>query len=103
MWEGGGTGARRGRVQNHIVTWTHRPNVPSTHLFVSVLRHADMLTRNSTVLVPPRVPLLLQIIDGTILCVHGGLSPEIRTLDQIRVIARAQEIPHEGAFCGESL
>ena len=33
------------------------------------------------------------------LCVHGGLSPEIRTLDQIRVVARAQEIPHEGAFC----
>lgn len=30
---------------------------------------------------------------------HGGLSPEIRTLDQIRVVARAQEIPHEGAFC----
>ena len=29
----------------------------------------------------------------------GGLSPEVRTLDQIRVIARAQEIPHEGAFC----
>jgi hypothetical protein len=27
------------------------------------------------------------------------LSPEIRTLDQIRVVARAQEIPHEGAFC----
>ena len=27
------------------------------------------------------------------------MSPEIRTLDQIRVIARAQEIPHEGAFC----
>jgi hypothetical protein len=34
-----------------------------------------------------------------VLCVHGGLSPEIRTLDQIRVVARAQEIPHEGAFC----
>lgn len=32
---------------------------------------------------------------------HGGLSPDIRTLDQIRVISRAQEIPHEGAFCGE--
>ena len=39
------------------------------------------------------------VIDGKVLCVHGGLSPEIRTLDQIRVIARAQEIPHEGAFC----
>jgi diadenosine tetraphosphatase ApaH/serine/threonine PP2A family protein phosphatase len=43
-----------------------------------------------------------QIIDGDVLCVHGGLSPDIRTLDQIRVLSRAQEIPHEGAFCGES-
>ncbi|KAK9458500.1 Metallo-dependent phosphatase-like protein [Lipomyces oligophaga] len=42
---------------------------------------------------------LAAIIDGQILCVHGGLSPEIRTLDQIRVVARAQEIPQEGAFC----
>jgi len=39
------------------------------------------------------------IIDGKILCVHGGLSPEVRTLDQIRIIRRNQEIPHEGAFC----
>ena len=31
---------------------------------------------------------------------HGGLSPDIRTLDQIRVLSRSQEIPHEGAFCG---
>jgi diadenosine tetraphosphatase ApaH/serine/threonine PP2A family protein phosphatase len=42
-----------------------------------------------------------QIIDGEVLCVHGGLSPDIRTLDQIRVLSRAQEIPHEGAFCGK--
>lgn len=39
------------------------------------------------------------IIDGEILCIHGGLSPEVRMLDQIRVISRAQEIPHEGGFC----
>ncbi|KAK6824635.1 protein phosphatase [Apiospora arundinis] len=43
--------------------------------------------------------VLAAIVDGEILCVHGGLSPEIRTIDQIRVVARAQEIPHEGAFC----
>lgn len=42
---------------------------------------------------------LAAIVDGKVLCVHGGLSPEVRTLDQIRVVARAQEIPHEGAFC----
>jgi diadenosine tetraphosphatase ApaH/serine/threonine PP2A family protein phosphatase len=34
-----------------------------------------------------------------VLCVHGGLSPEIRTVDQIRTIDRVQEIPHDGAFC----
>jgi serine/threonine-protein phosphatase 6 catalytic subunit len=39
------------------------------------------------------------LIDGTVLCVHGGLSPEIRTLDQMRSIDRLQEIPHEGPFC----
>jgi len=42
---------------------------------------------------------LAALIDGKVLCVHGGLSPEIRTLDQIRIIQRNQEIPHEGAFC----
>jgi len=42
---------------------------------------------------------LAAIVDGRILCVHGGLSPHIRTLDQIRTIQRCQEIPHDGAFC----
>uniref|UniRef100_A0A182QZW9 Serine/threonine-protein phosphatase n=1 Tax=Anopheles farauti TaxID=69004 RepID=A0A182QZW9_9DIPT len=39
------------------------------------------------------------LIDNEVLCVHGGLSPEIKTLDQIRTINRDQEIPHKGAFC----
>ncbi|KAG5617842.1 hypothetical protein H5410_017666 [Solanum commersonii] len=42
---------------------------------------------------------LSAIIDGTVLCVHGGLSPDVRTIDQIRVIDRNCEIPHEGPFC----
>lgn len=42
---------------------------------------------------------LCQLMDEQILCVHGGLSPDIKTLDQIRTIERNQEIPHKGAFC----
>lgn len=26
------------------------------------------------------------VVDGRVLCVHGGLSPELRTIDQIRTI-----------------
>lgn len=39
------------------------------------------------------------LIDEQVLCVHGGLSPDISTLDHIRLIDRNQEIPHKGAFC----
>ena len=39
------------------------------------------------------------LIDNSIFCIHGGLSPDIRTLDQIRLIERNGEIPHDGPFC----
>ncbi|XP_065209634.1 serine/threonine-protein phosphatase 6 catalytic subunit [Planococcus citri] len=39
------------------------------------------------------------IIDNQVFCVHGGLSPDLQTLDQIRSIERNQEIPYKGAFC----
>jgi len=39
------------------------------------------------------------LIDEEILCIHGGLSPDIKTLDQISLIDRNQEIPQKGAFC----
>lgn len=42
---------------------------------------------------------LAAVVDGKILCVHGGLSPQIRTIDQIQILERVQEIPHEGAYC----
>eukprot|EP01133_Synstelium_polycarpum_P013440 gene13440-15839_t len=42
---------------------------------------------------------LSALVDGKIFCVHGGLSPSISTLDQIRAIDRKQEVPHEGPMC----
>ena len=39
------------------------------------------------------------VIDGRVCCVHGGLSPNIVTLDQIRTIDRKQEVPHDGPMC----
>jgi len=42
---------------------------------------------------------LSALIDDKIFCVHGGLSPSISTLDQIRTIDRKQEVPHDGAMC----
>jgi serine/threonine-protein phosphatase 4 catalytic subunit len=42
---------------------------------------------------------LSAIVDDRIFCVHGGLSPSINTLDQIRTIDRKQEVPHDGPMC----
>lgn len=36
------------------------------------------------------------VINDEIFCVHGGLSPSIHSIDQIKIIDRFREIPHEG-------
>jgi len=42
---------------------------------------------------------LAAVVADRIFCVHGGLSPAISTLDQIRMIERKIEVPHEGSMC----
>ncbi len=42
---------------------------------------------------------LAALVEGKLFCVHGGLSPYISTVDQIRLINRKMEIPREGVFC----
>ena len=36
------------------------------------------------------------IIDGKILCMHGGLSKELDKLDQINSIVRPTDVPDKG-------
>mmetsp|Transcript_65513 Transcript_65513/g.189882 ORF Transcript_65513/g.189882 Transcript_65513/m.189882 type:complete len:304 (+) Transcript_65513:133-1044(+) len=39
------------------------------------------------------------IIDDKIFCVHGGLSPEVASIEQIRKIARPTDVPEGGMVC----
>jgi len=39
------------------------------------------------------------LVEGEIFAVHGGLSPSINTLQEIRFIDRKKEVPHDGAMC----
>ncbi|EER19289.1 protein phosphatase PP2A, putative [Perkinsus marinus ATCC 50983] len=42
---------------------------------------------------------LTALVENSIFSMHGGLSPSIDTLDDVRQIDRVQEIPHEGPMC----
>ena len=42
---------------------------------------------------------LTAVVAQSIFCLHGGLSPYIDSLDNIRLLERVQETPHEGAMC----
>jgi len=39
------------------------------------------------------------LIDEKILCMHGGLSPDLKNLDQIKKIARPTDVPDAGLLC----
>ena len=43
---------------------------------------------------------LTALIENSMFCLHGGLSPSLDTLDQVRELDRKQEVPHEGYLSG---
>eukprot|EP01083_Nonionella_stella_P315597 1140437_1 len=42
---------------------------------------------------------LTALIEKQIFCLHGGLSPQIDTLEHIEELDRIQDVPHEGPIC----
>ena len=40
------------------------------------------------------------LIDDKILCMHGGLSPDLKSIENIKDISRPTEIPDNGLLCG---
>merc|ERR1711881_440460 len=42
---------------------------------------------------------ICSIIDEKIICMHGGLSPEINNFDQIRKVVRPTDVPDTGLIC----
>ncbi|KAK9103757.1 hypothetical protein Sjap_021011 [Stephania japonica] len=42
---------------------------------------------------------VVALIDEKILCMHGGLSPELRNFDQIKNISRPTDVPDSGLLC----
>jgi len=39
------------------------------------------------------------VIDDKIICMHGGLSPELKNMDQIRRLVRPTDVPDTGLIC----
>jgi len=39
------------------------------------------------------------VIEDKILCIHGGLSPDLKSIDQMRRIVRPTDIPDTGLLC----
>ena len=39
------------------------------------------------------------VVENAIFCCHGGLSPDLHSVDQIRQIARPTDVPNRGLLC----
>lgn len=39
------------------------------------------------------------VVDDKIFCMHGGLSPDMQSLDEIRAIERPTDVPDQGLLC----
>lgn len=61
--------------------------------------------KQSTTLIKKKIGLLLNLsclivpVDEKIFCCHGGLSPDLQAMEQIRRIMRPTDVPDQGLLC----
>lgn len=39
------------------------------------------------------------LVNNKFLCIHGGISPDIKNIEDIKKIDRFKQIPKSGTFC----
>ena len=42
---------------------------------------------------------IVAVVANSFFCLHGGLSPSLKKIDDINNLARVQELPQEGPLC----
>lgn len=56
-------------------------------------------SRDSSPLFATNVTHSLILVDEKIFCCHGGLSPDLQSMEQIRRIMRPTDVPDQGLLC----
>ncbi|KAJ6886440.1 hypothetical protein NC651_026968 [Populus alba x Populus x berolinensis] len=80
-------------IEDHVVQWYLCKES------CNCVKAISFLTLAKSILCCFFSAILSALIENKVFSVHGGLSPAISTLDQIRTIDRKQEVPHDGAMC----
>ena len=74
--------------------------LPSTESMDSMtnVNGVSMLDFGNSLQIVSIVPVAT-LIDDKILCMHGGLSPDLTNLDQIRKLTRPTDVPDSDFLC----
>ena len=81
----------RGNHESRQITQVH--GFYDERMRSTARRHMESLHR------PVRLHAPTAVIENQIFCPHGGLSPSIDSLEDVRKIDCFQEVPHEGPVC----